>query len=128
MARHRARVHEDDGLDGRGVVARGLEELAAARLPERRREVDDGLGPAEEGDDVVDRLGEGREARLGDEGLAVEAVDEEGQVHPRGLRRVERRRLAEVRRRRRLRRRAAHLGVDGKVILPPPCIFCMENH
>ena len=36
----------------------------------------------------------------------------------------EERRLA----RRRLRRRAAHLGVDGKVILPPPCIFCMENH
>jgi hypothetical protein len=24
--------------------------------------------------------------------------------------------------------RGHRLGVDGKVILTPPCIFCMENH
>jgi hypothetical protein len=24
--------------------------------------------------------------------------------------------------------RPRHLGVDVKVILTPPCIFCMENH
>jgi hypothetical protein len=24
-------------------------------------------------------------------------------------------------------RRPSSLGVDGKVILTPPCIFCMEN-
>jgi hypothetical protein len=30
--------------------------------------------------------------------------------------------------RREARGEQPHLGADGKVILTPPCIFCIENH